>query len=90
MSDRPTRITANAKLAQAIHYYQIAAANYRQNKFRIGNKYLKLTVASLNKFKSTLEGGVSKNKFPESEVKSLLEAPDKIHDDIHKLMNSMM
>ncbi len=88
VSDRPTRITANARLAQAIHYYQIAAANYRQGKFSIGNKYLKLTMASINAYKSVLERGVSLNKFSEMEVMPLLNAADKINTDIYYLMNN--
>ncbi len=88
VSDRPVRITANAPLAQAIHYINIAAANYRQNKFSIGNKYLKLVMSSINKFKSILELGISKGKFSEAEVQSLLETADSIISEIHYLMDN--
>lgn len=88
VSDRPVRITANARLAQAIQYNNIAAANYRQGKISIGNKYLKLAKASIIKFESTLERGISKNKFPEEEVLPLLEAADLIIANINNLMDS--
>jgi hypothetical protein len=88
VSDRPVRITANARLAQAIQYNNIAVANYRQGKISIGNKYLKLAKASIIKFESTLERGISKNKFPEEEVLPLLEAADSIIANINDLMDS--
>ena len=50
VSDRPFRITANAPLAQAIQYYNIAAANYRQNKKSIGDRYLRIAISSINKY----------------------------------------
>ncbi len=86
VSDRPVRITANAPLAMAIHYNNIAAVNFRQNKHSIGNKYLILARSSIKKFIATLELGVSKNKFPESEVLPLLEAANSIIADINYLM----
>ena len=88
VSDRPVRITANAPLAQAIHYINIAAANYRQNKFSIGNRFLKIAMNSINKFKSILERGISKGKFPEAEVLSLLETADSIIAEILYVMDN--
>jgi hypothetical protein len=88
VSDRPVRITANARLAQAIHYYNIAAANFRQNKHSIGNKYLILVKNSINKFISTLERGVTKNKFPKTEILPLLEAAESLIVDINFIMES--
>ena len=88
VSDRPVRITANARLVQAIHYYNIAAANYRQGKSSIGKKYLKLAMLTVVKFKTTLETAVSKNKFPEAEVLPLLEAVDSLHNDVHFIMEN--
>ncbi len=88
VSDRPVRISANAPLSQAIHYINIAGANYRQNKFSIGNRYLKIAVSSINKFKTILERGTSKGKFPEEEVQSLLETADSIIAEIYYLMDN--
>ncbi len=88
VSDRPVRITANARLAQAKQYFNIGAANYRQNKFSIGNRYLKLAIASLDKFKATLERGIRLNKFPASEVQSLLDEADSIIASINNVMNN--
>ncbi len=87
VSDRPVRITANARLAQAKQYYNIAAANYRQGKKSIGNRYFILAIALLTKFKETLERGVRLNKFPESEVSPLLNEADLIIMNIQQLMN---
>ena len=86
VSDRPVRITANARLAQAKHYYNVAAANYRQNKPSIGSRFLKLSMQTIMKFKAVIETGISKNKFPEEEVLPLLEAVDSIHSDVHFVM----
>ena len=87
VSDRAVGITANAPLAQAIHYYNIAAANYRQNKISIGNRYFKIAIVSINKYKVSIERGVMKNKFTQTEVMSLLDAADSIIADLNYLMN---
>lgn len=76
VSDRSVRITANAPLAKAMYYNNIAQENYRQGKHSIGNRFSKLTIASLKKFKAVLERGVSKNKFPASEIKEFLDLAD--------------
>jgi hypothetical protein len=86
VSDRPTRITANARLAQAIHYYNIAVANYRQGKFGPGDTYLKLSKAMVKKYVAILERGIEKGKFPAAEVQSLIEAAEAICADIDYLL----
>ena len=88
VNDRPVRITANGRIVQAIHYYNIAAANYRQGKSSIGKKYLKLAMLTIVKFKTVLETAISKNKFPEAEVLPLLEAVDSLHYDVHFVMEN--
>ncbi len=86
VSDRPTRITANARLAQAMHYYNIAASNYRQGKFGPGDTYLKLSKAMVKKYVTILEQGIEKGKFPAAEVQALIEAAEAICGDIDYLL----
>ena len=43
---------------------------------------------SINKFKSILERGISKGKFPETEVLSLLETADSIIAEILYVMDN--
>ena len=80
------RITANARLKQAVHYYNIAAANLRQNKQSIANRFFNISIASLEKYKSALERGVRLNKLPEEEVMPLLDNADSIIHEINHLM----
>jgi hypothetical protein len=40
------------------------------------------------KFKTILETAIGKNKFPEAEVLSLLEAVDSLHNDVHFVMEN--
>ena len=88
VSDRPFRITANAPLAQAIQYYNIAAANYRQNKKSAGDRYLRIAISSINRYISILELGIRNNKFPREEVVYLLETAASINVYMQNLIDN--
>ena len=76
--DRAVRITANARLAQAIQYNKIASIYFQKNNFPVAFRYLNLAMSSVNQYISTLELGITKNKFSEQEVSSLLTAANAI------------
>ncbi|MEE9344957.1 MAG: Ig-like domain-containing protein [Methylococcales bacterium] len=82
--DRAVRITANARLAQAIQYNKIASIYFQKNNFPVAFRYLNLAMSSVNQYISTLELGITKNKFSEQEVSSLLTAANAIIADMQR------
>ena len=82
--DRPVRITANARLAQAIQYNKIASIYFQKNRLSVAIRYLNLAMSSVNQYISTLELGITKNKFSEQEVSSLLTAANAIIADMQR------
>ncbi len=86
IKDNAVRKTANARLAQAKNYFNIATANIKRRKATIGKKYLKISTSSIKKYISTLKTGINKSKLTETAALLLLNEANSINANINYLI----
>ena len=85
--DYAVRSTANARLAQAKNYSNIAISNFKRKNRNGRDKYLKISTSSIKQFISTLEIGINKSKITESDALPLINEANSINANINYLID---